>query len=171
MHSFPQFTRSTLSGEFTWVGAIIFGGNFIVRGQFSGGQFSSGTIILGGNCLGGNYLGSNHPGVNCQGVNYPGATAREAIFLWGNYPRGQLSGGQLSGEQSSRGQSSRGQLSGGQFSSGAIVLEPYNVQQAEVISGFLFTFITHKLWEHLVGVLLFPNTYSNFFLTIMMSLL
>ena len=27
-----------------------------------------------------------------------------------------------------------------------------NVQQTEVISGFLFLFITHKLWEHLVGV-------------------
>ena len=28
----------------------------------------------------------------------------------------------------------------------------YNVQQKEVISGILFTFITHKLWEHLVGI-------------------
>ena len=28
----------------------------------------------------------------------------------------------------------------------------YNVQQAEVKSAFLFTFITHKLWEYLVGV-------------------
>ena len=51
-----------------------------------------------------------------------------------------------------------------------ILLHIYNVQQTEVISGFLFTLITHKLWEHLVSVfLLFPNTYSNFFLTIMMS--
>ena len=33
-----------------------------------------------------------------------------------------------------------------------ILLHIYNVQQAEVIFGFLFTFITHKLWEHLVGV-------------------
>ena len=33
-----------------------------------------------------------------------------------------------------------------------ILLHIYNVQQTEVISGFLFTFITHKLWEHLVGV-------------------
>ena len=32
------------------------------------------------------------------------------------------------------------------------------VQQAEVISGFLFTFITHKLWERL-EFLLFRNTY------------
>ena len=37
MHSFPQFTRSTLWGEFAWVGAIIFEGNFLVRGQFSSG--------------------------------------------------------------------------------------------------------------------------------------
>ena len=34
----------------------------------------------------------------------------------------------------------------------AVSLYTYNVQQAEVISGFLFIFITHKLWEHLVGV-------------------
>ena len=30
------------------------------------------------------------------------------------------------------------------------LLQIHNVQQAEVVSGFLFTFITHKLWEHLV---------------------
>ena len=33
-----------------------------------------------------------------------------------------------------------------------ILLHIYNVQQTEVIAGFLFTFITHKLCEHLVGV-------------------
>ena len=33
-----------------------------------------------------------------------------------------------------------------------ILLHIYNVQQAEVIAGFLFTFITQKLWGHLVGV-------------------
>ena len=33
-----------------------------------------------------------------------------------------------------------------------ILLHIYNIPQTEVISGFLFTFITHKLWEHLVGV-------------------
>ena len=32
------------------MGAAVFGGNFVVRGQFS-----SGTIILGGNCLGGSF--------------------------------------------------------------------------------------------------------------------
>ena len=37
-----------------------------------------------------------------------------------------------------------------------ILLHIYNVQQAEVISGFLLTFITHKLWEHLVGVFTVP---------------
>ena len=33
-----------------------------------------------------------------------------------------------------------------------ILLHIYNVQQTEVISGFLFTFITHKFWEQLVIV-------------------
>ena len=33
-----------------------------------------------------------------------------------------------------------------------ILLHIYNVQQTEVTSDFLFTSITHKLWEHLVGV-------------------
>ena len=33
-----------------------------------------------------------------------------------------------------------------------ILLHIHNVQQTEVISGFLFIFITHKLWEHLVGI-------------------
>ena len=45
MHSFPQFTRATLWGEFTWVGTIIFG-NVMKRAQFSVGQFSSGAIVL-----------------------------------------------------------------------------------------------------------------------------
>ena len=43
MHNFLQFTCSTLWEEFAWVGAIIYGGNFMVRGQFS-----SGAIIRGG---------------------------------------------------------------------------------------------------------------------------
>ena len=34
-----------------------------------------------------------------------------------------------------------------------ILLNIYNVQQTDTISGFLLTFITHKLWENLVGVL------------------
>ena len=38
--------------------------------------------------------------------------------------------------------------------------------KTEVISGFLFTFITHKLREHLVGV--FTVSCSNFFLTTVM---
>ena len=33
-----------------------------------------------------------------------------------------------------------------------ILLHMYDVEHTEVISGFLFTFITHKLWEHLVGI-------------------
>ena len=45
-----------------------------------------------------------------------------------------------------------------------ILLHIYNVQQAEVISGFLYTFITHKLWEHLVGVFtIFLNIFKLFF--------
>ena len=44
----------------------------------------------------------------------------------------------------------------------------YDVQQTEGVSSFLFTFIIRKLWEHL-EFLLFPNTYSKFFLTIMVS--
>ena len=33
-----------------------------------------------------------------------------------------------------------------------ILLHRYNVKQTEIISGFLFTFITQKLLEHLVRV-------------------
>ena len=33
-----------------------------------------------------------------------------------------------------------------------ILLHIYNTQQTEIISGFLFYFIPHKLWESLVGV-------------------
>ena len=50
MHSSPQFTRSTLSGKFTWVRAIKFGGSFMVMGNFpvGGGAIFAGAIILGG---------------------------------------------------------------------------------------------------------------------------
>ena len=48
--------------EIARVGAIIFGGNFMARWQFSGEQFSSGRIILGGNCA----------GVNCRGPIFLG---------------------------------------------------------------------------------------------------
>ena len=33
-----------------------------------------------------------------------------------------------------------------------IFLHIDNVRQTEVISGFLFTFVTHRLWEHLVRI-------------------
>ena len=46
MQSFPKFTGSTLWGEFAWVGEIIFGWKFMVRGQFSGGKGTSGAIDL-----------------------------------------------------------------------------------------------------------------------------
>ena len=47
MYSFPQFTRSTLWGEFAWEGTIIFE-DFMVRGQFlEGGQFSSRAVVQG----------------------------------------------------------------------------------------------------------------------------
>ena len=76
MHGFPQFTLSTRWGEFAWVGTIIFEGNSMVSGQFSGCQFSSGAIVrraifLGGNWPGGNYPGGDHPGDNCPGGNFP----------------------------------------------------------------------------------------------------
>ena len=58
------------------MGAIIYGGNFLVRGQFS-----SGAIVRRATFLGGNYPGGNHPGSNYPGVSYSGA----------NFPRGQLS--------------------------------------------------------------------------------
>ena len=58
------------------MGAIIFGGNFIVKGQFSGGQLSSGEIIRGQSLL------SNHPEGNCSGGNYLGE--RGVIFLGGS---------------------------------------------------------------------------------------
>ena len=81
MHSLPPFTRSTRWGEFAWVGAMTFEGNFMVSGQFSGSQFSSGAIVqgaifLGGSCPGGNYTGVNHRGDNCPGENYLGAIVR-----------------------------------------------------------------------------------------------
>ena len=72
MHIFPQFTRSTLSGEFTRVGAIIFRGNYKMRQQFCRGNYLWGKISLG-------------------------VIVRVAIFLEGNYRRGQLSMGKLSG--------------------------------------------------------------------------
>ena len=57
MHSFPQSTRSTLWGEFIWVGAIIYGENFMLRRQLSGG-----AIFLEGNCPGEHYTGKSSRG-------------------------------------------------------------------------------------------------------------
>ena len=65
MHSFPQFTRSTLWREFALVGAIIFEGNFMVRREIVRGKFSSGATVRGAMIFGGNWssgamiLGSN----------------------------------------------------------------------------------------------------------------
>ena len=67
MHSFPQFSRSTLSGEFARVGAIIFGKHFMVRGQISSGQFTSRVIVRWTILLRGNGRLSH-----CPGGNYPG---------------------------------------------------------------------------------------------------
>ena len=86
------------------MGAIIYGENFMVRGQFSSRAINQTAIFLGGNYSRGQFSGEQLSG--------------------GHSSRGQSSGGQLSGGHSSRGQSSGGQLSGGQFSSGAIILEP-----------------------------------------------
>ena len=79
MHSFPQFTCSTLWGEFAWVGAIIFEGNFLVRGQFSSGQLSGGG-------------GQLSMGEIVQGAIIRGAIIQEAI-IWGGaiFLGGQLS--------------------------------------------------------------------------------
>ena len=81
MHSFPQFTRSTLWGEFAWVGAIIFEGNFLVRWQFSSGQLS-----------GGGEGGQLSTGEIVQGAIIRGAIIQEAI-IWGGaiFLGGQLS--------------------------------------------------------------------------------
>ena len=70
MQSFPRFTRSSLWVEFTWVGGMIFGGNFIVREQFSGGQLSSGAIIRGQFSLGAIILRDNCPEGNYPGGNF-----------------------------------------------------------------------------------------------------
>ena len=40
------------------------------------------------------------------------------------------------------------------------LLHIYNAQQTEVISGVWFTFITYKLWEHLVEFLVLFNDYD-----------
>ena len=42
MHSLTQFTRSTRWGEFAWVGAIIFEGNFMVSAGLSVNILSAG---------------------------------------------------------------------------------------------------------------------------------
>ena len=44
-----------------------------------------------------------------------------------------------------------------------ILLQRHIVEQTDVISVFLFTFITHKQQDHLVGHFLFSNIFSNFF--------
>ena len=88
MHSLPQFTRSTRWGEFAWVEANIFEGNFVVSEQFSGGTFS-----LGGNCPRGNLPRGQLPG---------GQFSLGAIILVGNHPGGNFPRWQLSGHLQSR---------------------------------------------------------------------
>ena len=117
MHSFSQFTRSTRWEEFAWVGAIIFKGNFMVSGQFSGGGTvflrsncrGEGAIFLGGDCPRGIYPGGNHPGGNCPGSNFSlrqlssGVIVRWAIIqgeiAWGQLTGGNFTQGQLSGHR------------------------------------------------------------------------
>ena len=65
------------------MGAIIFEGNVMVRGQLSGGQFSLGAIFLGGNCTGGNFP---------RRKLFGGQLSR----VWGNHPGGKYQGGQFS---------------------------------------------------------------------------
>ena len=79
MHSFPLFTRSTLLGKFTWVRAIIFGGNFMVREflwqrSIFQGQFSSEAIVqrvTTRSGRGGQSSRGNCPGDSYQEVNFP----------------------------------------------------------------------------------------------------
>ena len=66
MHNFPQFTRSTIWGEFASVGQL----------------FSREVLWWGGNCSGSIFLRDNCPGAIVLG----------AIFHGDNYPRGKLSG-------------------------------------------------------------------------------
>ena len=80
MHSFPQFTCSTRWGEFTWVGAIIFGWNFIGRGQLFSGAIVRGAIFLGG----------SYPRGQLSGGQLSGKQSSR-----GQLSRGQLSGGQI----------------------------------------------------------------------------
>ena len=62
------------------MGAIIFEGDFIVSGQFSGG--GGGAVFLGGNCSGGTFpRGKLSGGQFCSG-----AIVRRAHFLRGNCP-------------------------------------------------------------------------------------
>ena len=49
-----------------------------------------------------------------------------------------------------------------------IFLHIYNLQQTEVISGFLIPFYYTQIMCY-SEFIPFPNTYSNFFLTIMMT--
>ena len=66
------------------MGAIIFGENFMVRGQFSWGE----VIFLGGNYTQGQFsLGAIVRGAVLLGAIVSGAIIRGAIFLRGNCPR------------------------------------------------------------------------------------
>ena len=94
------------------MGAIIFGRNLIVRGQFSGEHLFSGAIILGDNCPRCNYPGGNFS----QGELSSGTIVQGAIFFGGNYRLGQLSGdnhpeGNYLGDYYPRGNFPQGQLS------------------------------------------------------------
>ena len=50
-----------------------------------------------------------------------------------------------------------------------ILLHRYDVQQTKVIAGFLSTFITHKIYEHLVTAFT-GSCYFQTFITIMLRL-
>lgn len=67
------------------MGAIIFEGNFMVRGQLSGGHFSLEAIFLGGNCLGAiiRGVGQSSSGQSSSGQVSGGG---RAIFLGDSCP-------------------------------------------------------------------------------------
>ena len=92
MHSFPQFTRSTLGG------VCFNGGNYLLGKLYGERVIFWRVIFLGGNCLGGNCPGGNFPrgqlssgaivrGAIIRGAIIQGEFIRGAIFLGGSCPK------------------------------------------------------------------------------------
>ena len=90
MYNFPQFTHSTIWGEFASVGQL----------------FSREVLWRGGNFSGVNFPRGQLSGGNCPGRNFPweklssGETVRRDNYPWGSYPGDNFSRGQLSQKRS-----------------------------------------------------------------------